>query len=72
MELKPSVDVVMDSSSDRNDLHPVLQLNKLTLKDAGEITVRATNSEGEVSSAARLTIKGKTHYPQRFSDAELG
>jgi len=49
----------MIKTVDKNDLLLILTIDKLQLDDAGQIKVKATNSQGDVISTARLTVKGE-------------
>jgi len=49
---------------DRNDLILSLKLDKLKFGDAGRVQVVANNSQGDVGSAARLTVKGEEYCCQ--------
>jgi len=57
-ELNPSDTSLISVNAESNDFTHRLKLDKLVLKDTGEIVVIATNSEGVATSAAFLTVKG--------------
>jgi len=62
VELKPSVTVNMNSVKKDNDLLLSLKIDNLRLTDAGPVKVQARNTEGVVSSTAKLTVKGKLSF----------
>jgi len=59
VELRPSDTIIVTQAADNKDLVLNLTLDKLQLKDAGLIKVKAENLLGDVSSTANLTVKGK-------------
>jgi len=58
-ELRQSEVIMIKSKADKNDLLLSLKLDKLKLADAGRVQVVANNSEGDVGSAATLTVQGE-------------
>jgi len=58
MKLESGDSVLITSAADKNDLVVSLKLNKLQLKDAGQIRVHAVNSEGEANEVTALMVKG--------------
>jgi len=59
VELKPSDTIIMNQTADKTDLLVTLTLDKLQLKDAGQVKVQARNILGDVHSTAELTVNGK-------------
>jgi len=49
----------MNQTADKTDLLVTLTLDKLQLKDAGQVKVQARNILGDVHSTAELTVNGK-------------
>ena len=58
-ELKSGDRVGMRSSVEPDGQLVSLELTDLKLDDAGQVNVVAVNSEGNASTAARLTVIGK-------------
>ena len=58
-ELRPGDRVGMRSSVEPDGQLVSLELTDLKLDDAGQVKVVAVNSEGDASTAARLTVNGK-------------
>ena len=61
-ELKSGDRVGMRSSVEPDGQLVSLELTDLKLDDAGQVKVMAVNSEGDASTAARLTVIGKMAY----------
>jgi len=60
--LKPNERVAQNVRPDNDNLHISLLIEKLILPDAGQIKVIARNTEGDVSSLAKLKVIGKDFY----------
>ena len=61
-ELRPGDRVAMSSSVEPDGQLVSLELTDLKLDDAGQVKVVAVNSEGDASTAARLTVIGEMAY----------